>query len=160
MSHQFKGQVYKITNKLTGKFYIGATTGSLQERLKQHSWANTRVGRALRKDGLANFRIESLAEFNNKQSMNQGELEMIRKHKGPKSYNYKPVNLEDTELKILAESRLKVAGVEVDVNQEFVKLYKRSGSSQRSSILRFLHSMRTPFVLLKNIATRQIVIDV
>lgn len=61
--------IYKITNSLNGKCYVGKTLGSIEERWKQHISSINReeykkrpLYRALNKYGIANFSIESLEE--------------------------------------------------------------------------------------------------
>ena len=54
--------IYKITNKLNGKVYIGQTVGSLQARWKAHlrSRDNAVFHKALRKYGAENFTVEQI----------------------------------------------------------------------------------------------------
>jgi group I intron endonuclease len=55
--------IYKITNKVNGKIYVGQTTRSLEERWYGHcSTANQHgiLGKALIKYGKENFRQEIL----------------------------------------------------------------------------------------------------
>lgn len=33
-----KGKIYKITNKINGKIYVGQTTKTLEERFQKHCW--------------------------------------------------------------------------------------------------------------------------
>lgn len=55
------GKIYKITNLIDGKIYIGRTKYSLKERFRQHvknKRGQTFLGSALRKHGVENFTIE------------------------------------------------------------------------------------------------------
>jgi group I intron endonuclease len=57
--------IYQITNKLNGKRYIGYTTKPPIKRFVEHGWNATRgldqyIYRAIRKDGIENFKLESL----------------------------------------------------------------------------------------------------
>lgn len=61
--------IYKITNKINGKLYIGATTLSLEERFKHHFYDSRRkrcakraLYKAINKYGIENFIIEVLEE--------------------------------------------------------------------------------------------------
>ena len=54
--------VYKITNKLDGKPYIGQTCGTPQERFLEHKRANSPIGKAIRQFGVENFTIEIVDE--------------------------------------------------------------------------------------------------
>jgi len=61
-------KIYKITNLINGKIYIGYTKKSLEERLKQHSKYKTDAHRnmpiviAIKKYGIENFKIELIEE--------------------------------------------------------------------------------------------------
>ncbi len=66
-----KGKIYKITNKLNGKIYVGQTLKSLEERFQKHCWGTTEkdkyhlnmaIKKAIRKYGKDNFTIELIEE--------------------------------------------------------------------------------------------------
>lgn len=54
--------IYKITNQINKKIYIGLTTNSVEERFRQHKMfaktSNRRLYQAMRKYGVENFTIE------------------------------------------------------------------------------------------------------
>lgn len=55
------GKIYKFTNQLNHKIYIGQTTSSIENRLKKHLTQindNTYFHRALKKYGIENFSLE------------------------------------------------------------------------------------------------------
>ena len=61
--------IYKITNKLNGKIYIGKTTKTIEERYKEHCNdymkdrnENRPLYRAMKKYGIKNFSIEEIEE--------------------------------------------------------------------------------------------------
>lgn len=65
------GKVYKITNKINGKVYVGQTTKTLKERFEKHCWGTTEkdayhfnmaIKRAIKKWGKENFTIELIEE--------------------------------------------------------------------------------------------------
>lgn len=149
-------QVYRITNTVTGRVYIGATSGCLRARLKQHSYAATAIGRAIRKYGIGCFKIESIYKAKNKKELNKKELEMIRKHKG-NSYNATPSDLLNTEIKVVNKQVHIVDGHEINLNNEWEQLYKREGLKGKQRILAFLHQVKTEFLLLRNIVSHQVV---
>ncbi len=83
--------VYKITNLINNKIYIGQTTKTIQERWKSHlSYAKTgqtHFARAIRKYGKENFKIEAIdTSATNQDELNKLENYYIHKydaiHKG------------------------------------------------------------------------------
>lgn len=66
------GCIYKITNQINGKSYIGKTNKNIEERLKEHKKErkkdrskNRPLYRAMNKYGVDNFIIEKIEETNN-----------------------------------------------------------------------------------------------
>lgn len=66
-----KGKIYKITNKINGKIYVGQTTKTLEERFQKHCWGTTEkdkyhlnmaIKKAIKKYGKENFTIELIEE--------------------------------------------------------------------------------------------------
>lgn len=149
-------QVYRITNKKTGRVYIGATSGCLKARLKQHQYAATAIGRSIRKHGLESFRIEMLAKCKNKAELNQKEQEEIMKHK-KHSYNAKPRDLLNTEIKVVNRQVHIIDGHEINLSNEWEALYRREGLKGKQRILAFLHQIKTEFLLLRNVISHQVV---
>ena len=55
------GGIYKITNTVNGKVYVGQTVRSINHRWSQHLYVNstcTRMNAAIKKYGKENFRID------------------------------------------------------------------------------------------------------
>lgn len=69
--------IYKITNKINGKIYIGLTTETVEKRWKNHIKASKKCDRhlynSMRKYGVENFKIEIIDETNDLEKL--GELE-------------------------------------------------------------------------------------
>lgn len=69
--------IYKITNKINGKIYIGITTVTLEQRWKQHiqygKTCDRHLYNSMRKYGIENFTIEEIDNTDNFKEL--GELE-------------------------------------------------------------------------------------
>ena len=76
-----KGIIYKITNKVNGKSYIGQTRYTIEFRWKQHQHKkdNTYFHNAIKKYGIENFSIEILEECNIN-DLNSREIFYIAKY--------------------------------------------------------------------------------
>lgn len=78
--------VYKITNKINNKIYIGLTTCSLEYRWSRHLTESRNTGntkplyKAIRKYGQDNFSIEILETTNDFQYLGELEREYIKKY--------------------------------------------------------------------------------
>jgi group I intron endonuclease len=85
--------IYKITNKINKKYYIGQTICSLQKRWREHCSSNkcTALSRAIKKYGKENFVIEEIDGANNLSELNYKEWLYILKFNSvaPKGYNLK-----------------------------------------------------------------------
>lgn len=74
--------IYKITNKLNGKVYIGQTTKTLDIRRKGHIQAakdgvNHHLYNAMNKYGIDNFEFEEICKANSKSELNYLEAKYI-----------------------------------------------------------------------------------
>lgn len=76
-----KGIIYKITNKVNGKSYIGQTRYTIEFRWRQHQHKkdNTYFHNAIHKYGIENFSIEVLEECDTK-DLNSREIFYIAKY--------------------------------------------------------------------------------
>jgi group I intron endonuclease len=84
------GYVYKITNNVNNRIYVGITTESIQERWKKHKSASryedTYIYRAMRKYGIDNFSIEMIEETNDLSEREQYWISKLNTLK-PNGYN-------------------------------------------------------------------------
>lgn len=86
------GVIYKITNTLNGKSYIGKTRQGLGRRITQHKYDSKRgslgIGAAIRKYGWENFTVEVLEECPI-ELLNEREIFWIAElnSKAPNGYN-------------------------------------------------------------------------
>jgi len=79
--------IYKITNKLNGKIYVGKTEFSVEKRFKEHKADSIRITKekrplysAMRKYGTDNFKIEVLEKVKTNDSIER-EIYWIKKLK-------------------------------------------------------------------------------
>ena len=81
--------VYKITNRLNGKLYVGQTRQPIEKRFLQHAKARTPLDDAMRNCGLENFTIEVIEECETQEQANKRERFWIRvlNCKMPNGYN-------------------------------------------------------------------------
>lgn len=85
-------RIYRITNLINGKLYIGLTTTEIKQRWSVHK-SETRscplLGRAIRKYGHNNFIIEEIYNATNKENMKIMEAEFIKLYNtmNPNGYN-------------------------------------------------------------------------
>lgn len=68
MAKKMKGKIYKITNHINQKIYIGCTISSLKKRFEEHLYRcmktdiATKLYNSMRKYGIENFEIELIDE--------------------------------------------------------------------------------------------------
>lgn len=78
------GIVYKLTNSITGKSYIGYTTKTLEQRFEQHVFdalerkSNTYLHRSIRKHGEEAFTKEVIAESDDVEELKRLEIFYIK----------------------------------------------------------------------------------
>lgn len=77
--------IYKITNDVNNKLYIGQTTKPLEERIRNHrnsfvSGSDTRIYRAMRKYGWDKFHFEVIATAKDKATLDELEKYFIEKY--------------------------------------------------------------------------------
>lgn len=90
------GIIYKITNKINGKIYIGQTINSIEYRFSQHSRSVNRnvkvhsvITKAIKKHGAENFSIEKIDEAFTKIELDEKEIRYINELNSivPNGYN-------------------------------------------------------------------------
>ena len=86
------GVIYRITNNLNGKFYVGKTKQKLEKRMAQHRYESKKgsigLGAAIRKYGWENFTVE-IIETCPVEKLSEREIFFIAELdcKSPKGYN-------------------------------------------------------------------------
>lgn len=78
--------VYKITNTVNDRVYIGITSGSLQKRWREHRCAANKLSdkplyRAMRSHGIEKFLIEEIYAASSKEDMRKAEIKYIAEYK-------------------------------------------------------------------------------
>ena len=81
--------IYKITNRLNHKPYVGQIRQSIEKRFIQHAKANSPLGNAMQDCGLENFTIEIIEECETQEQANLQERFWIKvlNSKMPDGYN-------------------------------------------------------------------------
>lgn len=82
--------IYKITNNITGKIYIGQTTKSLNDRWSAHcsSKKGTAISLTIRKYGKENFTVEEIDGANSLTELNYLEEHYIYMHNSLAPFGY------------------------------------------------------------------------
>lgn len=73
------GIVYKATNEINGKSYVGQTK-NLEQRKQQHLKTGTYFHNALKKYGFDNFKWEVIENCNSKNELNEMEFHYIKQY--------------------------------------------------------------------------------
>ena len=81
--------IYKIINLINGKLYVGQTKFSVEKRFKEHAKADSLIGRAIRKYGIENFKLEIIEICKTFTELNEREIFWIKELncKVPNGYN-------------------------------------------------------------------------
>lgn len=85
--------LYKITNNINNKIYIGQTTETLERRFQRHIGYQLEDGtyfhRAIKKYGAEHFKIELIAEVANQEELDIIEIAYINSYPRDQLYNTK-----------------------------------------------------------------------
>lgn len=136
---QIVGYIYKITNKINGKSYVGQTTmKSIEDRIKCHLSAKMTIGDALRKYGLENFEVEELAKSNSIDKLNELETSFIEEFDTIKTgYNNRPggrnykLNKENIRTLQKAHKKQSKTVVQYDKDLNYVNEYFSISEAER-----------------------------
>ena len=133
--------IYKITNKLNGKFYIGKhQTKNLDDG---YMGSGILIRRAIKKHGVENFEKEILHIFKTEEEMNKAEIKLVVLSED--SYNLCPggqggfgyINTKIwTDEKRLDHNRRVTGFRNLDRTMYDWKLYSRMGSGRRSEMIK------------------------
>lgn len=82
--------IYKITNLINGKLYIGQTITSIERRFSKHCGnENQIVSKAIHKYGVENFKVEEIDRAETREELNEKEIYWIKYYNSlvPNGYN-------------------------------------------------------------------------
>lgn len=149
-----KGIVYKITNKINGKIYIGITTKTLEKRRQQHiRWCKHKmrkyiIHKAINKYGTDNFLLEIIDNFNGNKDACEREVKYVSSYNSfiPNGYNmtlggegvlgHKHQQTDETKKKI----SLSMKGIK---KSEEAKNHMKQAQGERNKWFKFNHSTET-----------------
>lgn len=127
--------IYKITNLINNKVYIGQTTRPLSSRWNRHLRDSVKLDyplyRAMRKYGAENFYIEEIDKTNTKEELNKKETEWIINYGSMcdnKGYNSKST---DVRLETSRETKDKI-GKKSKENWQNLEYRKKISNSQKT----------------------------
>jgi group I intron endonuclease len=106
--------IYKITNTINGKIYVGQTIRTIKDRWIEHCTPKsscTALGRAIQKYGESVFRLEQIDQAQTIEELNKKEIEWIANLNsfGVNGYNLCPGGLGNGGYVFSEESRLKMS---------------------------------------------------
>ena len=106
------GIIYKITNLINGKIYVGQTRRTLEERIGEHKrHKNGLIGLAIKKYGWKNFKVEVLEECTSSDQLNEREIFWIAKLNCKIPNGYNKTDGGDGSYIRTAENRAKLSAV-------------------------------------------------
>ena len=130
-------EVYKVTNKVNNKVYIGITNKGAGARFKQHLFdaehgSQYRFHRAIRKYGKENFEVSIIAFCNNADELKENEIKFISEYESmnpDKGYNMTEGGDGTFGRVCTLETRLKIseANKDKEVSEETRKLLSERG---------------------------------
>ena len=138
--------VYKITNKVSGKSYVGQTIRDVKTRFIEHAAQDRKypISNAIRKYGKTNFVIETLLETDNIEVLNKKEEEYINKFNTltPNGYNLKEGGFnktysEDSKQKMSESAKKRVRephSAETKKKMSLSALGKKKSDSHRANL--------------------------
>ncbi len=102
--------IYKITNLINNKFYIGVTKKKLEKRFSEHSKADSHLGRAIRKYGKENFEMILIKLCKSEYEMYMIEKKWVNEKfvLRPDTYNHMEGGHGGNTIKYYCEERMKI----------------------------------------------------
>lgn len=133
--------IYKITNTINNKCYIGQTIRPIEKRWNDHIKDSKKVNyvlyRAMRKHGVDNFSIEQVDTAKTQEKLNKKEIEWIIKEQSmcyQKGYN---MVVGDTRLNISKEILDKISKANIEAWKNPTYKQKMKQKMKKSSLKRY-----------------------
>lgn len=155
------GKIYKITNLINSKIYIGKTIKSLQERFNKHCWEDRSgnhfympIKRAIKKYGKENFKIELIEECDI-DILNEREIYWISKYDSFKSengYNCTVGGDGNCKRKLSPEDEAKV--VNFNLNGKSTLWIAKEFNIDKTSVSNIIKRSNSSLIVWRNISTR------
>lgn len=129
--------IYKITNLINGKVYIGQTRRGFEQRMKEHQNAAARgdgfyIGSAIAKYGWDNFSAEVIAETSDESVLDELEKYYIQKYKSDiVGYNLAPGGdtntMDSPKVKAHHDAIMRSPEVRAKISQTVSRKIRESG---------------------------------
>ena len=131
------GIIYKITNTITGKVYIGQTTHSLRDRWRLHCTPNSTCSllrKAIEEYGKDAFVIEQIDNGNNREELNRKEIAWIKRENSitPHGYN---VDKGGYSIEYSEESKRRMSQNHADVKGKNNPMYGKQHSGKTRKLI-------------------------
>lgn len=133
--------IYKITNQINGKIYVGLTTRSAMSRFKEHiklsETSNYAIHRAIKKYGAKNFTVVVLESSPNIEILIKRESYWIKTFDSMNPYiGYNMINQEDFKKIFSSEVRDKISKSQIErfntmSNEEKLILYRNTSKARQ-----------------------------
>lgn len=138
------GVVYLIVNMVNGKRYVGQTIQPLAKRFNAHAYADSLIGKAIRKYGKENFHCGVIKTCTSKAELNATEKHFIAvlNCKAPYGYNLTDGGEGIAGLKRSSETRAKISIAQIGEKHHF--FCKHHTSEQKAQIASKLKGKKRP----------------
>jgi len=120
--YEMKYEVYKISNDINNKLYIGITSCGYKNRFKQHTKADSYIGKAIRKHGIEHFRIEVIDIAETKEEVMRKEIYWIDYYDSYKNGYNLTIGGEGTSLNYKIKTKLN------EKQKHFISYIKKENS--------------------------------
>ena len=113
------GVIYLIWNMVNGKKYVGQTTKTVGERFYAHSYADSVIGRAIRKYGRENFRYGVIKSCISSEELNYWEKFFVSALKAKTPYGYNMTDGGEYVFAMTNETRKKISVAQLGEKHHF-----------------------------------------